>query len=287
MISRTILLWPAAGRAAGQRVCCPICHFPSFPADKQPLCEKGLGLRVSYLDKNITERGKNTLTDKCSVGQSEKVPLARGRLRVYANVQKFWRCEELVVGGDTLHTEKLRNFHCNDLWPAIASVSRSSARQFRAICLTGKNIHTSILFFSRYSFFIFCFGWSSFGCLDLISFGLLNVLLLIKIDGWLCNWPWVMDIYFWLAPRWLEGMKVSKISFGNTPQHDKRAEFMWGKVPGRKLKASSNQYQAVFLAVKASWRKADRRRKFTKVDNCLQNSRRHVLPLGKRKVPLK
>ena len=157
MISRTILLWPAAGRAAGQRVCCPICHFPSFPADKQPFCEKGLGLRVSYLDKNITERGKNTLTDKCSVGQSEKVPLARGRLRVYANVQKFWRCKELVVGGDTLHTEKLRNFHCNDLWPAIASVSRSSARQFRAICLTGKNIHTSIFFFSRYSFFYLLF----------------------------------------------------------------------------------------------------------------------------------
>ena len=151
MISRTILLWPAAGRAAGQRVCCPICHFPSFPADKQPFSEKGLGLRVSYLDKNITERGKNTLTDKCSVGQSEKVLLACGRLRVYANVQKFWRCKELVVGGDTLHTEKLRNFHCNDLWPAIASVSRSSARQFRAICLTGKNIHASNCFLSRYS----------------------------------------------------------------------------------------------------------------------------------------
>ena len=106
MISRTILLWPAAGRAAGQRVCCPICHFPSFPADKQPLCEKGLGLRVSYLDKNITEGGKNALTDKCSIGQSEKVLLALGRLRVYANVQKFWRCKEFVVGGDTLHTEK-------------------------------------------------------------------------------------------------------------------------------------------------------------------------------------
>ena len=106
MISRTILLWPAAGRAAGQRVCCPICHFPSFPADKQPLCEKGPGLRVSYLDKNITEGGKNTLTDKCSIGQSEKVLLALGRLRVYANVQKFWRCKEFVVGGDTLHTEK-------------------------------------------------------------------------------------------------------------------------------------------------------------------------------------
>ena len=27
---------------------------------------------------------------------------------------------------------------------------------------------------------------------------------------------------------------------------------MIGKVPGKKLKASSNQYQAVFLAVKAS-----------------------------------